>query len=234
MKEISKFKFDFRDLRLSAGMIEDVIGFNDGDDREFVRGMIDDILLESENIADVRAEYRIFHDIRFNDIQKTVSVNDTEFEIKKIVYGQLKKSGSLAIFICTAGKEVGVRSRAAMQERDFLRGYIFDVVGSEIVEAAADLMQNEIQREAGLEGKKITNRYSPGYCGWDVADQHKLFSYFPDNHCGITISESALMNPEKSVSGFIGLGEDVKMNQYACRICEMKSCIYRRIKEGRQ
>ncbi|MCK7538940.1 MAG: hypothetical protein MZV63_52410 [Marinilabiliales bacterium] len=47
----------------------------------------------------------------------------------------------------------------------------------------------------------ITNRFSPGYCGWDVAEQHKLFSFFKDNFCGITLTESALMNPVKSVSG---------------------------------
>jgi hypothetical protein len=229
-----QFRFTFSDLGLSTGMIEDVIGFNEGDDREFVRSMIDGLLEESGKIADVKAEYRVFHDIGFHDIQKSISIGNIEFETKKIVYGQLKKSSSLALFICTAGKEIGVRSRAAMQGRDFLRGYIFDVIGSEIVEAAADLMQNELEKAAALEGLKMTNRYSPGYCGWDVVEQHKLFSFFPDNHCGITLSQSALMNPEKSVSGFIGLGENVKMNQYTCRICEMETCIYRRVKEKRK
>lgn len=226
-----QFRFTFRDLGLSIEVIEDVIGFNEGDDREFVRSMIDELLEESEKIADVKAEYRVFHDISFHDIQKAISIGTIEFETKKIVYGQLKKSDCLALFICTAGKEVGIRSRAAMQERNFLRGYIFDVIGSEIVEAAADLMQNELEKAAALEGLKMTNRYSPGYCGWDVVEQHKLFSFFPDNYCGITLSESALMNPEKSVSGFIGLGENVRKNEYTCRLCDMKTCIYRRVRE---
>ena len=52
----------------------------------------------------------------------------------------------MAIFLCSAGKEIGIRSREAMQERDLLRGYVYDVVGSEIVEAAADLMQNELEK----------------------------------------------------------------------------------------
>ena len=73
-----------------------------------------------------------------------------------------------------------------MQERDMLKGYIYDVAGSEIVEAAADLMQAEMSETALGEGKKITNRYSPGYCGWDVSEQHKLFSFFPDNFCKIS------------------------------------------------
>ena len=36
------------------------------------------------------------------------------------------------------------------------------------------------------------------------------------------------MDPVKSVSGFIGIGEHVKYNPYTCRLCDMKDCIYRR------
>jgi hypothetical protein len=78
---------------------------------------------------------------------------------------------------------------------------------------------------------KITNRYSPGYCDWNVGEQHKLFSFFPDNYCGIRLTPSALMDPVKSVSGIIGIGENVKRNDYTCRVCDMKDCIYRRSRE---
>ena len=64
------------------------------------------------------------------------------------------------------------------EEGDLLRGYVYDVIGSEVVENAADMMQEELKAEAAAHGKKITNRFSPGYCGWDVAEQHKLFSFF--------------------------------------------------------
>lgn len=112
-----------------------------------------------------------------------------------------------------------------------MKGYIYDVVGSEIVEAAADLMQNDLQKAMISSGRKITNRYSPGYCGWDVAEQHKLFQLVPDNFCGIRLTESALMDPVKSVSGIIGIGENVKMNPYTCRLCDLKDCIYRKNRE---
>ena len=118
-----------------------------------------------------------------------------------------------------------------MNERDFLRGYVYDVIGSEIVEAACDLMQAELENAAVASGNKITNRYSPGYCGWNVSEQHKLFQLIPYNYCGIKLNESALMDPEKSVSGFIGIGENVKNNAYMCKICDMKDCIYRKLKE---
>jgi hypothetical protein len=228
------FNFRFDDLKLSVSGIEEVIGFNENDERHFVRGMIGEILEECREIANIKAEYRIFNDVIFNKENASVSIENQIFDVKKIVFNQVKKSESAALFLCTAGAEIGKRSRIAMNERDLLKGFIFDVTGSEIVEAAADLMQNELAESAEKEGKKITNRYSPGYCGWNVAEQHMLFRCMNNNFCGIKLTESALMNPEKSVSGIIGIGENVKMNPYTCRICDMKDCIYRRVKEGRR
>lgn len=225
------FHFDFKTLNLTISRIEEVIGFNEGGDRNFVCDLIGEILNETQAFADIKAQYSVFHDIKFISDTRSVEINNTSFEVKNIVYTQIKKSGSIAIFLCTAGHEIGIRSRKAMQERDLLRGYVYDVVGSEIVEAAADLMQNELGKEALLSGMKITNRYSPGYCGWDVAEQHRLFHLVPDNYCGIKLTPSALMNPVKSVSGFIGIGRYVKSNPYTCNICDMKNCIYRRVRE---
>lgn len=224
----STYQFDFKDLKLNASLIESSIGYKDGEDRGLVTGLIEEILIESEDICSIKAEYVIYTDIQFNDADKSIDINKINFQVKKTVFGQLKKSESMAVFLCTAGKEIGARSREAMHEKDLLKGYIYDVVGSEIVEAAADLMQNALEQTAILSGKKITNRYSPGYCGWYVDEQHKLFQLVPDNYCCIRLTPSALMDPEKSVSGIIGIGEHVRMNPYTCGLCDMENCIYRK------
>jgi len=222
------FRFDFKDLKLTISLIENTIGFNEGDNREFVKSLIGELLDESGGIANIRAEFRIFHRISFNNENKSVAIDDQIFNIEKIIFGQVKKAGSFAIFTCTAGEEISKRIRKAMQERDLLKGYIYDIIGSEIVEAAADLMQDELERSVESAGMKITNRYSPGYCNWDVAEQHKLFGLLPDNFCGIRLTPSALMDPVKSVSGIIGIGANVKKNAYTCKICNMKDCLYRK------
>jgi len=69
-------------------------------------------------------------------------------------------------------------------------------------------------------GLKITNRYSPGYCGWVTSEQHKLFALLPKDICSIRLTESSLMLPIKSVSGFIGIGPNVRFNPYTCQLCE--------------
>ena len=228
------FHFAFSDLKLKISGIENFMGYKEGEDSYLVTDLIEEILKESGEISNIKAQYSIFPVARFENMTKSVVINNTSFEIKKIVFGQIKKSESVAIFLCTAGEEIGFRSRKAMQERDFLRGYIYDVVGSEIVESAADILQAEIELAALDSEKKITNRYSPGYCGWDVDEQHKLFELVPDNFCGIRLTPSALMDPVKSISGFIGIGNNVRYNPYTCRFCDLKDCLYRRARDLRK
>jgi hypothetical protein len=213
-------------------MVETVLGYKEGEDRELVSSLIIELLNESCEITNIKSQYTLFDDIQFDNIAKSIEINKISFQIKKIVFGQIKKSDSVAIFTCTAGEEIGIRSRKAMQERDFLRGYIYDVIGSEIVEAAADLMQADLERTMLNSGSKITNRYSPGYCNWDVAEQHKLFKLIPNNYCGIKLTQSALMDPVKSISGIIGVGKNVKYSRYTCSICGQADCVYRRIRNS--
>jgi hypothetical protein len=224
------FQFDFNDLKLTVTQIEKVLGYTDKRSEVHFSDLIGKALKEASEVCTIKAEYRIFNDINLNDPDKTVSVNEIVFDIKKIVFGQLKKSESAAIFLCTAGEEIGKMSRRAMNSGDLLEGYIYDVVGSEIVEAAADLMQTSLENLMASNGLKITNRFSPGYCGWDVSEQHKLFKLLPGTYCGIRLTDSALMDPEKSISGIIGIGENVKHLPYTCNLCDMKDCIYRRTK----
>jgi len=229
----SIFKFSFSDLKLNVSQIEQVMGYKEGESHETFSELIRKLLNEAESVCSIKAEYRIFPIESFDDRGKSILVNGLIFNVKKILFGQLKKAEKTAVFLCTAGPEIGIRSRAAMKDGDLLTGYIYDVIGSEVVETATDLMQNNLKETMSAEGIKITNRYSPGYCGWDVAEQHKLFLLLTDNYCGIKLNDSALMNPEKSVSGFIGIGENVRYNPYTCRLCDMKDCIYRKVKDKR-
>lgn len=203
------------------------MGYQTGTAPEPVTMLINEITEELLPLGDIKAEYKIFQKISLSQEDKTLHVEGVTFNIKPIIYRQIKEAEEAALFICTAGPVVGEKSRNSMKSGDLLRGYVYDVIGSEVVEAAADMMQEELRKEVADRGMKITNRFSPGYCGWDVAEQHKLFSFFKDNFSGITLTESALMNPVKSVSGIIGIGKNVKYASYQCHLCDDKNCIYR-------
>jgi hypothetical protein len=40
------------------------------------------------------------------------------------------------------------------------------------------------------------------------------------------------MEPVKSISGIIGIGENVRRRPYTCNLCDLKDCIYRKSREG--
>jgi cobalamin-dependent methionine synthase I len=203
------------------------MGYEPGIAPEPVTILTIEVSEELRLMGDIRAEYRTFNNITFEREQNSIEVEGVVFNVRPIVYRQVKDADEVALFICTAGPAIGEMSRRSMKEGDLLRGYIYDVIGSEVVENAADRMQEELKAEVASHGKKITNRFSPGYCGWDVAEQRKLFTFFMENFCGITLTESALMNPVKSVSGIIGIGKDVKYASYQCHVCDDKNCLYR-------
>ena len=225
------YKFDFSELKVNPEQIGRLLDYEKGGNKELVSEFIEEVLNEAEKSCDIRAEFAIWPGLKFDPDTGAMVINDIEFFPGKIIGPQLKKAESVAVFACTAGHWIGEKSRNLLIEKDFLKGYIYDLAGSEIAEAAADLMQERLREMMENEGLLITNRYSPGYCGWNVSEQHNLFRLLPDNYCGITLTGSALMIPIKSVSGMIGIGPQVKHNPYTCSICNMKDCIYRRIKE---
>lgn len=230
----SKFQYAFSDMEITVSHIETLLGYDENGERDIVQSLIEETLDEAAAICSIRAEYRIYKNLILDNRSKSISINNIKFDIQKIVFNQLKKTESVAVFLCTAGQEIGGMSRELMMGGDPLKGYILDVIGSIVVDAAADLMQNALAKSVIQSGQKITNRYSPGYCGWSVGEQHKLFQLIPENFCGIKLTESALMDPVKSASGIIGIGEHVRYFKHTCSYCDMKDCAYRGLKDEKK
>jgi hypothetical protein len=157
-----------------------------------------------------------------------ISIPGITFNSGKIIHKMLRHSVYYALFIVTAGPGPENLARSLMSEGNYLEGYIADLVASALVDSAADQVQEQVRKLVHKQGLKITNRYSPGYCSWSVAEQQKLFSLFPAGCCGISLSGSSLMSPVKSISGIVGVGSDVTYREYTCEICSMKDCKYRK------
>ncbi len=142
-----------------------------------------------------------------------------------------KKASHGAFFLCTAGRKIEEASHKMMTEGNLIEGYYLDLLGSLTVEKAMDQFQGSFSKQMQQKGYSVSNRYSPGYCDWPVSDQHQLFQLFPKDCCGITLSSSALMSPIKSVSGMMGVGNEVKFREHLCDHCQSNTCIYRTIKQ---
>jgi hypothetical protein len=160
------------------------------------------------------------------DSSEEIAIEGIRFHAGKIIHKMLKNSETYAFFLVTIGPEPERLARDLLANGEFLEGYITDLVASALVDAVADQVHEALRKVALTRNMKVTNRYSPGYCSWDVAEQQKLFKLFLENTCGISLSESSLMSPVKSISGIVGIGPDVKFNAYTCEICPMKTCTF--------
>ena len=131
------------------------------------------------------------------------------------------------MLVATAGEEFAQWQEVKNSEGDILVSFIIDGIGSAIAETTGAYAHEYIRGEAAKEGLKTTNSYSPGYCDWHVVQQHLFFSLLPDKFCGITLNDSALMHPIKSISCVIGLDENAVERAYGCSICKKADCFLR-------
>jgi len=228
---IYEFDYSTKDLSLNKNYLASMLGYTTIDLPEPFDEYIDTAFHQAEKLCAIRGAYCFFENAYFAQDKSTLILNEKEFRMGRTVAKELTNSTTFALFICTAGQGISQQANELLKGENPVLGYIFDALGTMIVEAATDRLQHEIKLLAAEKGLKITNRYSPGYCKWSVADQHQLFSCFPENCCGIHLTNSALMSPVKSVSGIIGMGSQVKFREYTCDLCNQVDCFHRNFQE---
>ena len=152
------------------------------------------------------------------------------FDMGRIIGRQLQGSEAYALFICTSGVAFEAYQQQLKQAGDMVRVFIADSLGSVIAEKTADQMELAVQQGIDKLGWHHTNRFSPGYCGWHVSQQQLLFPLFEGKTCGVTLTDSSLMVPIKSVSGIMGLGGTVRKLEYTCGLCNFEKCYKRKLK----
>lgn len=232
--EFQTFQFDYDDLGLTPDMIEEVMGYQAGHSPEPIPDLIREVLGQVPHLCAIQGGYVIRDNVLLDSDSKVLQVDSVQFHIRKIISRQIRSAEKIAIFVCTAGPGITEWSKSLMNQGDLLKGYAVDVAGSEIVELAMDRIQDLLEKAMLPLGLGITDRFSPGYCDWQVSEQQKLFSFFPAGFCGITLSASSLMYPIKSVSGIIGIGANSRRKGYACNYCDMVNCIYRQVRTGKR
>lgn len=151
-------------------------------------------------------------------------ITGQEFSLGGIISSYLPGISQSCLFIATAGKEYEAYLHEIHAGGDIVKEFVADAIGSVIAEACVGEIAKELDLRTGF---KHTLPYSPGYCGWNIQEQRKLFDCFPDTPCGVTLTDSCLMSPVKSISGFFGLGKTLQPQPYRCEICKNTHCFKR-------
>lgn len=223
MKKVEFFDCTIADLSWDIREIYLLMGYGSHIPDEGVRQLIQEILDELSHRLVPHYGY-VLVDGNVPERGKLLLDNQL-FNPGAIISHAMKGADKYAVFTATIGEEFDNFSRQLKAEDDILRVFIADALGSVLAEATVTLLMKQLEVMADKEGMHISNNYSPGYCDWFLAEQKQLFSFFPEGSTGITLTDSCLMLPVKSVSGIVALGKDVKRREYGCNICKMVNCI---------
>ncbi len=138
----------------------------------------------------------------------------------------------LALFAVTVGEAVCVEILRLFGDGDPPLGYTLDTIASAGAESLAAVMARDYQDSLSKSGSIGPDMrvlpYSPGYCGWHVSGQGKLFDVLRPEQIGVSLNASYLMQPVKSVSGVL-VAADKEVHEFDidfdfCTDCADQEC----------
>ena len=135
----------------------------------------------------------------------------------------------LVAVVCTIGEALEARVREHTQRGESARAMVLDAIGSSAAETVADQSNRLICQKAAAEGHAPDSRRSPGYGTWDIRDQEAVFRFLDPGDIGVTLMESCMMVPRKSVSYVVPLrgGKPGEEPGRRCHLCNLSDCRFR-------
>ena len=146
--------------------------------------------------------------------------------------GIFPNARKLALFAVTIGEAVCGEIRRLFRDGDPALGYTLDTIASAGAEALVDAMARDymasLSRSDSIASEVRVLPHSPGYCGWHVSGQGKLFEFLQPGRIGISLNASYLMQPLKSVSGVL-VAADREVHEFDidfefCTDCSDQGC----------
>ena len=117
----------------------------------------------------------------------------------------LEGCGEILLFACTAGAETDRRiARAKLLSP--ARGLLMHAIGAQQVEGGCDRLCARLAQQ--FPDRQLTDRFSPGYGDLTLEMQRDVMAALDCGRTvGITLTDSLLMTPSKSVTAIIGMKE---------------------------
>lgn len=140
----------------------------------------------------------------------------------------LAQCDQAALLACTLGAQFDTLLRT-QQARDMSRAVMLDACGSAWVEAGCDAAEQEIKTR--FPRRYLTDRFSPGYGDLPLMLQPGICAALDaQRRLGVTVTESLLLNPAKTVTAVIGLADTPQAARIrGCAYCALQqTCALRK------
>lgn len=119
--------------------------------------------------------------------------------------GMLKGSSGVLLMGATAGQTV-MDAIASCSEDNLSRAVVLDAVASEMTDAALDWIMDYAGQDLIRSARRLTKmRFSAGYGDLSLESQEVIHGLLRLDEIGVTITETRIMVPEKSVTAIAGI-----------------------------
>jgi len=146
------------------------------------------------SIEEINNSGNKYHHIHFADLNfDSVDLGRNLHQCKKV-----------AIFAATIGPQVDAMIRKA-EHISSVEAAVLQATGAMYIEKVVDLVNLKIKEEAEKAGFQTRPRYSPGYGDIPLTIQKDFFRLLPCSRIGLSLMNTLIMAPEKSVTAFVGL-----------------------------
>ena len=195
---------------------------------------INQCIKETKNKIDTKYVYQIY------DIKKDLNLNTVQFENTNLILkskdiSELLRDCDKCVLMCaTLGFNIEKNIRR-YSYNNLTKGIIIDACATTSIEEVCDLVQDSILDKVAKEEKSLTMRYSPGYGDLDISANRDILNVL-DAHrkIGVTVTNTGIMIPRKSVVALIGItNEKIGKVKRTCENCSNRfNCEYRRKADG--
>lgn len=154
-----------------------------------------------EELCEVITPEYIFKEYEFIRTEDGIIIDGVEFKSRKLL-SHLRNSASVILFSATLGMGPDDLMRKYAEE-DIAYSAVIQAVSGSLVEDLCDKACDELKNQIKGEHRP---RFSPGYADLDISQQKEFFSLLPvKQRLGVSLTESFLMMPTKTVTAFIGV-----------------------------
>lgn len=173
--------------------------------------------------AEPRGLYQAIELEEFHELYRGEGGNESDTPLEHII----DEAVALALFTVTLGGAISDRITALFEGGELAEGYVLDQVASFAADELAAMAGRRFE-SSSKHDDLVVLPYSPGYCGWHVSGQRALFVSLHPEEIGVTINDSCLMHPLKSVSGVLVLAP-VEAHSFSpafpcCATCTTLDC----------
>jgi len=189
---------------------------------------VDIAIREASVLAVPQINYDFFNFVLDAKNKKIIFKEELYFS-GEYIFKNLEKAEEIVIAILTLGDKIEKKSAELFSQGEYLRGMIYDAVGSAALKDLNSSFFKKLCAKAGNEKRRVSRGFSPGSGDWSIEEQATIFKLLNAESIGVSLKESMMMAPVKSISVVYGLGKDLAMPdaEHDCANCNLADCQFR-------